>query len=593
MSPARSSPAGASGSSNRRVSLWYGVLLLVLVIILARLFYLQIIQHDRYRAQAQAGQLKEYTITADRGVIRAREGGAMVPIVLNEQLYTLFADPAYVKNPKDDAAQLAAITNGNADEYAKAMAKANSRYVVLAKRLPKDQQKKITSLKLPGIGTQAVNYRTYPQNTLAAQLLGFVNAEGKGSYGVEQALNKELAGTPGRLKAVTDVRGVPLAASRDNIQINPVAGKDIVLTLDIAMQRQLETILKAGLDRVKSESGSAVIIDPNSGAVKAMANWPTYNPAEYFKVEDPNLFNNAVVSSPLEVGSTMKVLTAAAALDMNVIKADTTYYDPGRWKLDSEEITNIEEVGGPGTRSVVEILDKSINTGATWLLMQMGGKTGEVNQKARKAWHNYMLNHYFFSKPTGIEQGYEAGGTVPDPNDGYALELAYANTSFGQAMTATPLQMAAALSAVINGGTYYQPTLIDRISMPDGKSEIKKPKTVRGGVVAQRVSRQVISWMEYVVSTHNLRPAFSPRYSVGGKTGTAQIANPAGGYYAGRYNGTYLGFVGGDRPSYVICVRVNEPKLGKYAGSAAAQPIFADLAHMLINNFNVPPKSGQ
>lgn len=593
MSPARQrSPAGKTGPSNRRVNLWYGVLVLVVVVIIGRLFYLQIIRHDHYRAQAQAGQLKEYSITPERGAIRAHEGGAVVPIVLNEALYTLFADPVYIKDTKESAEKLAKITSGDSAEYEKQMKTQKSRYVVLARRLSEDQHKQIAGLELPGVGTQAVNFRTYPQNTLAAQALGFVNNDGEGKYGVEQYLNKELAGVPGQLKAVTDVRGVPLAASRDNVLKNPVPGKDVVLTLDIAMQRQLESILKAGLDRVKSSSGSVVIMDPYSGDVKAVANWPTYNPAEYFKVEDHNVFNNGAVSSPLEVGSTMKVLTAAAALDMNVIRGDTTYHDPGRWKLDGKDITNIEEVGGPGTRSVADILNKSINTGAAWMLMQMGGKTGEVNQKARERWHDYMVNRYFFSRPTGIEQGYEAGGTVPDPNDGFALQLTYANTSFGQAMTATPLQMAAALSAVVNGGTYYQPRLVEQVSEPGGKSQVKKPQVVRQGVVATRVSRQVIDWMEYVVSTHNLRPAFSDKYSVGGKTGTAQIANPAGGYYAGRYNGTYLGFVGGDRPEYVIAVRVNEPKIGKYAGSAAAQPIFADVAHMLINNFNVPPKSG-
>jgi len=557
----------------------------------ARLFYLQIIKHEYYRAAALADQQKEYAIAAERGVIKTHDGGQLTPIVLNERLYTLYADPVYIKDAAGSAKKVAAVTAGDMGEYEKAMKKPDSRYVVLAKRISEEQSKQISGLKLPGVGTQAVNYRAYPQGSLAAQLLGFVNDEGKGRYGIEQALNRDLAGTPGRLKAITDVQGVPLAASADNIQISPQMGDDLVLTIELSMQKQLENILKAGLERAKSSAGTAVIMDPNTGAIKAMANLPTYNPAQYFKVEDQNVFNNAAVSAPLEVGSVMKVMTAAAALDMSVVKPDTAFYDPGRWKLNDSEITNIEEVGGAGTRTIAQVLDKSVNTGAAWMLMQMGGKTGEVNKQARERWHKYMVEHYQLGKPTGIEQGFEANGSIPDPNDGYGLELAYANTSFGQAMTATPLQMAAALSSVVNGGTYYQPRLVDALVTQDGQTKAVKPKVVRQGVVANHVSNEVRELMQYVVANHNPRPPFSDKYSVGGKTGTAQIANPAGGYFKDKYNGTYIGFVGGDRPEYVVAVVVREPKLGGYAGSATAQPIFWQLAHMLINNYGVEPKA--
>jgi len=157
--------------------------------------------------------------------------------------------------------------------------------------------------------------------------------------------------------------------------------------------------------------------------------------------------------------------------------------------------------------------------------MQMGGQTGQVNKQARERWHSYMAEHFRFGQPTGVEQGYESSGTVPDPLEGYALELAYANTSFGQAMTATPLQMAAALSSVVNGGTYYQPQLVDSVILESGDIQKKSPQVLRQGTVANRVSKEVQAMMSYVVSTHNPRPPFSDKYIVGGKTGTAQIAN--------------------------------------------------------------------
>lgn len=592
MRPSSPSPAPPAPKSNRRLLIWYGVLILILAIFIARLFYLQVIRHDYYRAQALADQQKEYAIPAARGTILAKSGSGSVPLVLNEKLYTLYADPAFIKNASETATKVAAITAADKDEYTKAMTTKNSRYVVLARRLSEDQKKQISELKLPGVGTQAQQYRTYPQGALAAQVLGFVNNDGQGNYGVEQALDKTLMGIPGKLKAITDAQGVPLAASPDNIQVDPEPGKNLLLSLDLGMQRQLETILKQGLEASKSDSGGALIMEADTGAIRAMANLPTYNPDEYFKVSDAQRFNNATVSSPLEVGSVMKTLTASAALDQGVVKADTSYADPNHWKLDNHEITNIEEIGGPGTRSLTDILNRSINTGAVWLLMQMGGKTGEVTQAARVAWHDYMVNHYRLGQVTGIEQGYEAEGSIPDPKSGYALQLAYANTAFGQAMTATPLQMAAALAAILNGGTYYRPTLIDSVIDSSGKIEPQKPEALRTNVVKPSVGLELKAIMEYSVAHHSFKKPFPANFSIGGKTGTAQIANPAGGYYDDRYNGTYLGFVGGDRVQYVIAVRVNQPKVGKYAGSGAAQPLFGDLAQMLINDFNVTPKSG-
>jgi len=590
----KASPNNAGGA-NRRIQVWYIVLLAIAVIFIGRLFYLQIVRHEYYHQQALNDQLKEYKIAPQRGTISANEAGRVVPLVLNQQLYTLYADPVFIKDAKNDAAKIAPITAGDAEKYQQQMLTKKTRYVVLAKRLSEDQKKKVEALKLPGIGLQAQDYRTYPQGSLSSQTLGFVDNDGKGQYGIEQYLNKQLSGTPGELKAITDVRGVPLAASKDNIQINPKAGDNLVLTVDLAMQKQLENILKQGLDNVLSTSGSALIMDANTGAVKAMANWPTYDPSQYFNVTDSSVFNNANVSSPLEVGSIMKVLTTSAALDIRVIQPNTVYNDPGSWSLDGHQVTNAESHNGP--TSIAEVLNLSMNTGATWILMQMGGQTGVITKQARDIWHNYMVNHFEFGKNTGIEQGYEAGGYVPDPDNGYALELTYANTAFGQAMTATPLQMAAALAGAVNGGTYYKPYVIESSTSSNGKKTTKQPVIVKQNVVSDTTSQEIRGLMEYMITEHVKEGfpylVFPSNFSVGGKTGTPEIADPAGGYYTDRFNGTYMGYVGGDKPQYVIFVRVNVPKNVKYGGSGAAQPVFASIAHMLIDNFNVTPKTNQ
>lgn len=583
-------PKPETHGADRRLGIWYGILLVILVLFIARLFDLQIIKHDYYRQQALSNQLKEYAIPATRGQILAQEGSQIAPLVLNEKLYTLYADPVYIKDARLSATKLSAITGGNAADYEKAMHKEKTRYVVLAKKLNEAQMKRVASLKIAGVGTQAQDYRIYPQGTLASQMLGFVNDDGQGKYGLEQFMDSTLGGKPGQLKAITDVSGIPLAASRDNIQIDPKNGQDVVLTINLGMQKQLENILKAGLDHAGSNSGSAIIIDPNSGAIKAMANWPSYDPAKYTEVSDANLFNNAALSSPLEVGSIMKTLTISAALDLGLVTPETTFFDPSQWKLDGQTVHNVEEDGGPGQRNMQQLLNLSLNTGATWLVMQMGG--GEINQKARDIWHDYLTNHYMLGKSTGIEQGYEADGYIPSPSSGYSLSLTYANTAFGQAMTATPLQMIAALSSVINGGTYYQPHLVDKTIDAGNVEHLNKPKIINGHVVAPKVGQELISLMEYVLVNHHPNPAFSGNYTVGGKTGTAEEANPAGGYFTNKFNGTFMGFVGGDKPQYAIITRVNSPTIGGYAGTSAAMPIFVNLTHMLIDNFNVTPKTG-
>ena len=577
-------------SSVKRIRFLYAVLILVVAVFALRLFYLQIISYGHYRAAALSDQLKQYEIPAERGTISAYEGDNVLPIVLNQQLFIVYADPVNIKNPEKTAEKLSGVLSQDQVKIEKLIKTKKTRYVVLAKKVDPSTKDKVANLKLPGVGAVAQDYRTYPQGALASQLLGFVNDDGKGVYGVEQALNKELSGQAGQLKAITDANGIPLAASKDNTLKNPVNGKNVVLTVDLAMQQQLENILAEGVKNAKAPGGSAVIMDAHTGAVKAMANVPTYDPSQYFKYDDPNIFQNGAVTHSIEVGSTMKTLTTAAALNQGVVNTNTSYYDPSFWMINDFKVTNIEEDGGAGTRTLKDILNLSLNTGVTWELMQMGG--GQINLKARQAWYDYLTNHYQFGKATGIEQGYESEGYVPKPQEnGAGINLTYANTAFGQALTATPIQMAAALSSVVNGGTYYQPHLIDKYVNKNGSQTDVKPKIIKQNVVSKSTTEAIIPLMQYVVDNHTFNPKFDQsRYTVGGKTGTAQIAKPGGGYYDDQFNGTYAGFVGGDNPDYVIVVFVYKPTIKGYAGSAAAQPIFGSLAHMLIDNSYVNPK---
>lgn len=569
----------------RRARLVIALLVAVFAVFIIKAFYLQVIRHDYYSKAALNYQLKEYQIPAERGVILAKNGSSTTPLVLNETKFTLFADPIYVKDHKKTADKLAPIIGKASEDVEKLLDTSDTRYVVLAKKLDKKQQKAIDDLDINGIGTRDEVYRTYPQDGMASQILGFVNDEGKGQYGVEGFLDDILKGRPGELKAITDAKGVPLVSSPDNIINESKPGRAVTLSIDIGIQSQLEDILKTGVERSKSKSGSVLVMRPSDGKVVAMAGYPTFNPGSISDVHDMSVFTNPNTDTPFEIGSIMKVLTASAALDQKVVNANTEFYDAGYVEVGDAKITDV--TNSQGTQSVESLLVKSLNTGAVWLLKQLG--RGSINERARFTWNDYMTNHFQLGKPTGIEQVGEAAGLIPGPEDkGQGIDVIYANTSFGQGMMATPIQMAAALSSILNGGTYYRPSVIDSVRDDKGKDIKKDPEVVKQNVVSQDVSDNIMRLTESVADKHF--PNMDKKgYHVGGKTGTAEIARPEGGYYKDRYNGTFMGYVGGDKAEYVIIVTTIEPKIPGYAGSVGAAPIFADTVNMLLHNVGVSP----
>lgn len=532
-------------------------------------------------------QLKEYQIPAERGIILAKNGTSTTPLVLNETKYTLFADPVYVKDPESAAIELAKIIKGEASEIKELLETPETRYVVIAKKLDKSQHEQIEKLELAGIGTREQSYRTYPQGELASQVLGFVNDEGLGQYGIEQYLDKSLRGTPGELKAITDSQGIPLVSNPDNVVTEPKPGENVTLTIDIGMQSRLEELLKKGLERSKSEHGSAIIMDPNTGAIKAMANYPSYDPRKLSEVEDLSALSNSAVTEVIEPGSIMKSFTAAAGLNEDVISANTSFYNEGFVQIGDHKISDVHN--SRGTQSIESTLVESLNTGAVWILKQIG--RGNINERARMTWHNYMTKNYFLGSKTGIEQAGEAEGYIPAPEDkGQGIDVIYATSTFGQGMSATPIQMTAAFSSLINGGVYYQPRLVDSIKK-DGREQVVEPTVKNENTVSPETSKEMRNLLERVLHG-NIPSAERSGYSIGGKTGTAELINPeTGKYYVGTYNGTYTGFVGGDKPDYVIFTYVKTPKIPGNAGFTSAMPLFKDISDMLLDNFGVTPKS--
>lgn len=564
-------------------------LLAIMVIFVVQLFILQVVQHGHYRALAEESQVAKLTIPAKRGKLYMQEDNKTVPLVLNEPVYVAFADPHEVQEPEKIVEAMQRIAGGNVlENFADGLDNKNSRYHVMAKGLSREQAEMIKKEDLAGVGLQESEQRVYPEGDMAAQLLGFVDHEGEGQYGIEAALNDRLSGEDGRLEAVTDVRRIPLTIGENDTRIPAKDGDDLVLTIDRGVQAYVEKALQEGLKKVQATQGSVIVMDPSEGSVLAMANFPSYHPGKYSEVEDYEVFRNKVVSEPYEAGSVIKTLTTGVGLDTGKITPNSSYHNTGTVRVADTDIHNAIRSQSLGTTTIQDALHYSLNTGMVYILQQLGG--GELNYQARKTLYEYFTNNYLFGKKTGIEQAGEAAGTIISPDEVQGNIVRYANMSFGQGMDTTMVQVAGAFSAAINGGTYYQPHLVAGVKEGDQLKE-EKPKVLKEGVLSEEASRTLREMIHKARQDGALGEADKEGYMVGGKTGTSQIIDPETGEYTDDNSiGTYLGFGGTDKPEYVIMVQVKDSKLPGYAGTVAAAPIFGDISNWMIDYLKLQPR---
>ena len=576
----------------RRTTLLRYALVAVLVLFTVRLFYLQVIRHDYYANRAYQTQVSKLTIVPERGRVFALDGESIVPLVLNETVYTAFADPSEIENQNAIIEAIRSIAGGTVvSGFENQLDSKTLRYVVMAKNLTRTQAEKLRTKDLAGVGLQKGSRRVYPESQLASQVLGYVNDERQGQYGIEGKLQERLEGKAGLLQTVTDVRQIPLTIGDDETSRAARNGDDIVLTIDRNIQQKAEELLKNGLARAQATRGSVIVMDPNNGRVMAMANYPTYDPRNYNKVEDYRLFSNGIVSDPYEVGSVMKVLSMGAGLDSGAVTANSTYNNTGAVQVDDRVIKNVEEDPiFPGT-TMTDVLHYSLNTGVVYVLQQMGG--GMINKTARDTLYDYYKNHYRFGKVTGIEQAGETPGIIISPDDPDGPNVRYANMTFGQGMNITMVQTVAAFSAAMNGGTYYQPTVVQGVLGADKKLKEQAPNVIARNVLSPSNS-ETLREMTYQGRKQGFFGNVDPSgYRVGGKTGTSQVIDPVTRQYSDDNSiGSYLGFGGTDTPRYVIMVRVDDSKLRTgYAGTVAAGPIFNDLSNWLLQYLEIPPKN--
>lgn len=568
-------------SQIRRSRGLYFVVAIVFFVFSVRLFSIQILRHDYYSTLAANGQERKFVIAPTRGTIYIKDGDDNVPVVLNEVQPTMFADPSGITDAEVTSQLIVDAIGGSKDKYAKLINDANdSVYVVLKKRLSNKQATLLKEANIGGVGLQDVSYRVYPEGGLAAQVLGFSNDDGEGQYGVEAALEDELNGEPGLLKAVTDVNGIPLT-SEESIDRPAVNGEDVTLTIDRNVQQFVEEALEKGVKSSKGRSGSAIVVDPYTGKVLAMANYPTYEPEKYRDVKDYSVFQNSVVSHAYETGSGVKVFTMSAGINEGVVSKNSTYHDSGFVQIGDRRIENAGSPGGV-TRTMLQVIQNSVNTGVVHVLSQLGG--GTINTKARETLYEYFTQHFGFGSKTGIAQTSESPGYLVGPNEQEGNSIRYANMAFGQGMTVTMLQMVAAFSSVMNGGTYYTPHIVEEIG-----DVAKVPIAKDVPVIKESTSKDLLEMTKAVVEHGGGYSAQRSGYNIGGKTGTAQVLEDNGQYSDSREIGSFIGYTGAEKPSYVIMTRVDEPQIPGYAGSIAAAPIFADISNWLIDYYGIPP----
>lgn len=563
---------------NRLRLLRFGFLTVGLLLI-GQLFRIQVLSHDFYVALAEGQHDLFQHLFPERGKIYARDrqsGDQAFLLATNRTLNLLFAEPFRIKAPINTAQALSSILGIEEAELIGKISSPTERYRVLARKLDDETREKIEALKLEGIGFTKEDFRYYPEGVTGGQMLGFVGESDKGKsgrYGVEGWFDKDLAGAQGYLESEKDSRGRVIAVGNRTLQ--PAKdGDDLVLTIDRTVQYVACKKLEEWVKKFNALKGSVVIIDPRTGAVIAMCNAPTFDPNEYGKIESVDVYNNTAIFEPYESGSVFKAITMAAGLDTGKISPSTIFDDPGEVKIGPFTIRN-SDLKAHGRVDMTTVLAESLNTGLVEVVHRLGPQKFLA-----------YVRDFGFGQKSGIELQTEAAGNIePLSRKG---DIWSATGSYGQGITVTVLQLAAAYAAVANDGVLMKPYIVDEVRHADGTVEKRAPKSIRR-VVSERASELLSGMLVAVVEKGHGTRAGVPGYWIAGKTGTAQIPRQdGGGYEVGQTIGSFAGFGPVDDPKFAMVVRVDRPEGVQFAESTAA-PLFGDIAKFLLDYYQVPP----
>jgi cell division protein FtsI/penicillin-binding protein 2 len=565
-------------SFNQRSGLLSAFLLLFLAIIVIKLFLLQVIHGNQARQDADAQHSIYQKLLPSRGEIDLVDSGTLhiTPVATNLKSYLVYAVPQDVVNPNLAAASLASVLGLDAKDILVKITGTNKKYVSLKKHLTDNEQQKIKDLKLSGIFFDSEDTRYYPQNNLLSQTLGFVgykdaSSQKVGLYGLERSFEKDLAGTSGQLVAEQDTSGALIFGAHKSEQ--PAEdGANLVLTIDRTIQFQAESVLRESVTKNSADSGSIIVANPKTGAILAIASYPDFNPNQFNKTTNPVAFNNQALIGSYEPGSTFKAITMASALDAGKVTPDSTYVDTGEVKVGKYTIKNAEP-GARGVQTMTQVIDFSLNTGAIYVENLLG------NAEFLK-----YVKSFGFGKKTGIELN-DASGNL----DGLkgSIDTNYYTASFGQGITATPIQMLQAYTALANGGKMMKPYIVQQKVYPDGKTVNTSPTSL-GQIISIKAASQISAMLVDDVENGFGKRAGVPGYYVGGKTGTSQVAGPDGKYLVNDNIGSFIGYAPIENPQFVMLVRIDHPRNVAFAESTAA-PAWGQLAQFILNYLHATP----
>ena len=546
---------------NRRIRLFLAAIALAFGGLLLRATWLQTVRAESLSSVGQTQHRETVTIPAGRGTLFDRSG---LELALGEQATTVYANPMQIANPRRAALAVERTLGLDADRVFPTLADRTHGFVYVARQADPAQAAALQRLKLPGFGFYPEERRNYPQRSVAAQVLGFVGTDGNGLSGLELQFDRALAGRPGKETVIKDPSGRVIDVQG---QRSEIPGRDVYLTLDHSIQANAEQVLRETVHKWAAKSASAIVLDPRTGAILAMAVQPGFN-ANRFPSAPSDLQRNRTVTDTYEPGSTFKLITVAGALSEGIVAPTTRFTLPYSLHVADRVIHDAEE-RGVVNYSVAQILAHSSNIGAI-TLAQMLGRT------RLSSW----ITKFGFGRTTGVDFPGESPGIVLPPDKWSGSTIG--NVPIGQGIAVTPVQMAAAYAAIANRGVWSRPHLVDHVA---GGA---RPSLNRRRLVSPRIAKQLMMMLKDVVAEGTGQYAAMPGYQVAGKTGTAQKPDSHGGYATGRYVASFVGIVPASRPRFVILVAVDEPHGAIWGGTVAA-PAFQQIARFDLQYLEVPP----
>ena len=562
---------------HKRIKIVLLIVLFIFAIIIAKVFYIEVIDYKKLNSLASGLWSRNLPIEADRGNIYTVDGEA---IASNLTTTSLVFIPNQIKNKDlvaEKISEILDVPKGKIEEhlYKKSMME---RVHPEGRRLSYEIADKIENLHFDGVYLLKESKRYYPHNEMLSHVLGYVGIDNQGLSGLELEYNDILTGEYGSIQYFSDAKGNNL--ERNSVYVEPEDGLDIYLTVNYGIQSSIERELDNVVLRYNPDGAWAIAMDPNTGEILGMSSRPNFNPNSYKDYDTETINRNMAIWASYEPGSTFKILTLSAAVNEGKVDLlKDTFYDGGSVNVDGARIKCWKH-GGHGSQTFLEVVQNSCNPG----FVELGNRLG------KETLFDY-INKFGYGKKTGIDLNGEATGILFSLDKVGPVELA--TTAFGQGVSVTALQQVVAVSAAINGGTLYKPYIVKRVAYHENGQIIKevKPTIVRDNIVTKDTSEKVRMTLESVVSLGTGRNAYIDGYRVGGKTGTAQKVNN-GIYMQGNYIVSFIGFLPANDPKIVVYLAIDNPKgVTQYGGTVSA-PIVKNIMEDAITSLNIEKQDG-